>query len=82
MKTYRMDDGGLESYFRPSFVINSNVLWMWGLLLFQAWVYMLTINASLQVPRRKQYNIEETASESEQDDQFLVFYITSHQKVV
>ena len=35
MKTYRMDDGGLESYFRPSFVINSNVLWMWGLLLFQ-----------------------------------------------
>ena len=31
MKTY----GRLESYFRPSFVINSNILWIWGLLLFQ-----------------------------------------------
>lgn len=48
MKTYRMEDGRLESYFRPSFVINSNILWIWGLLLFQV-RYVLRCSLGLGV---------------------------------
>lgn len=50
MKTYRMDEGGLESYFRPSLVINNNILWIWGLLLFQVcFVFKFSVGLGVYV---------------------------------
>ena len=66
VQTYRNEEGCLESYFRPLLRLNKSIIWIWALLLVQAWIYMLTINASLK-PVSTCYNEDEEAvSESDE----------------